>query len=325
MPQDERQSSADRAPTGTRRPEFARCTALEDVLADLARWVGPGADAEARGLAPRTPTLLICGTPRSGSTMLMHLLARTGAVRVPTNLHARFWRAPAVGEAVWRQLRDPAVDFRGELHISDAVADPHPLRSDLGKTTGIDGPSEFWYFWRHHLRFGDPPVLGPDGRAQADVEGFRGHLGLWERAAGRPLAMKALLASWELPFLAEVLPLGLFIDLRRDAADTEASLLRARRHFFGDEAAWYSFRLPDEVDVARLSPAEQVARQVATIRAAVQHGLARIAPRRVFSMQLEQLVRSPGPEWARLQAWLGDHGVHLPALEPHTVHAIQQR
>ena len=297
-----------------RAPAFRRRGHLEEAVSRLARWTTEGADGDAAGRAPQRPTLLICGTPRTGSTLLLQMLSRSGAFRTPSNFHARFFAAPAVGELSWRLLRDPQLDYRGELRIPDEVADPAPFHSDLGKTTGIDAPSEFWYFWRHYLHIGDPPLLGPEGRAAADGAGFRGHLGLWEEVAGRPLAMKALIAAWELPFLAEVLPTAVFVHLRRDRAATIASILGARRQFYGDEGAWYSFRTPDWQELSRLPAQAQVSAQVDQLRAAIDDGLGRVPAARVLQLDHAMLVRQPTDAWSHLAAWLETHGVELPAL-----------
>lgn len=296
----------------TRRQEFARNPALESLLGELSSALAPAASAlAAKHPAPQRPVVLIVGTPRSGSTLLMQWLAASGGFSYPTNLIARFWRAPAVGAMVDRLLFDATVDFRGETRADAPAVD---FRSELGKTRGPRAPNEFWYLWRNLLGFGDPPVLGVEGRARADVAAFQGALGAWEAVAGRPIAMKAMIADWEIPFIAEILPTAIFLDLRRSPEATMASLLDARVKFAGTVDAWYSFRPPVDPGLLIGSPEEQVAVQVRAMRLATEAGLATLPPERVIGWDHEAFCADPGALWARLAAATGAEGA--PHLAP---------
>jgi len=314
----------DNATSEQRRTEHQRLAGLEAVLGDLADAIGPGGDALAqRTPAPRKPVLLLTGTARSGSTVTMWWLARSGAFAVPSNLMSRFWRAPAVGALVERLLFDPALDFRGELSLPAEASQSAAYHSDIGKTRGPTSPHEFWYFWRHFLGLGNPPTLGESGRRDADAEGFSAHLGALEAAKGKPVALKALIASWELPFIAEVLPTAHFLDLSRDPLQTMRSLLKTRERFYGDRARWYSFLLPEMEGVSELSPEEQVAVQVRMTRAAIDAGLAAIHPDRVLRMDYERLCAEPGATWAVLRDWMASRGLTLPERHPDDAPPLQ--
>jgi hypothetical protein len=300
-----------------RQGEHRRIGDLEAVLGDLAAAIGPGGDALARRTpAPEKPVLLLTGTARSGSTVMMWWLARSGAFAVPSNLMSRFWRAPVVGALVERLLFDPALDFRGELTLPAVGEMTAPYHSDIGKTRGPTSPHEFWYFWRHFLGFGNPPTLGESGRRAADVSGFAAHLGALEAARGQPVAMKALIASWELPFVAEALPTAHFLDLSRDPLQTMRSLLKTRERFYGDRTRWYSFLLPEMAGISELSPEEQVAVQVRMTRLAIDTGLASIDPVRVLRLDYDRLCADPQATWTSLRDWMGTRGLDLPVDHP---------
>ncbi len=302
--------------TEQRSPEHQRNSRLEALLATLTAAIGPGGDALAQAHStPKLPVYLICGTPRSGTTMSMAWLARAGTFEVPTNLISRFYRAPAVGAAVHRLLADPSVDHQTELLLPPEILDPAPYTNQLGKTRGPGAPNEFWYFWRYFLGFSDPPALGDLGRARADVAAFCGQLGAWEAVAGRPIALKALIASWDLDWLAAVLPTARFIRLRRDGPATMRSLLGARRRFYGTEEAWYSFRLPGPL-AEGLSPLQQVAAQVRCMDAAIDAGLARVAPERILTLDYDDLCSKPQEAWDQLRAFAARDGVQLPDAHP---------
>ena len=282
---------------------------LESILDTLSEALGAGGDAlaEAAG-SPAWPVVLVAGTARSGSTVLSWWLARSGAFAVPSNLVSRFWRAPAVGAMVERLLTEPALDFRGELSVPPQVSLPEPYAADIGKTRGLSAPHEFWYFWRRTLGFADPPALGPQGRRDADVDAFVGHLAAYEQVMGRPIATKALIAAWDLDWLAQILPTAIFIDLRRDPLQTMRSLLRVRERHSGGRQHWYSFRLPDMSGIAALSPELQVAVQVRRMRAAIDRGLGALPPDRVLTMDHADLCADPATEWHRLREWFAQHG-----------------
>lgn len=282
------------------REELRGHPSLASALADLARVIGPGGDDLARDAGvPRRPIVLVVGTPRAGSTLALSWLARSGRFAVPSGLVARFWRAPAVGALVERLLFD--ADFSG-----DAALDATPSGQ---------GPHDAPDLWRHFLGFGDPPLLGEDGRARADVSGFRGHLAAWERVAERPLAMKALIAAWELPFVAAALPTALFLDVQRDPLATMASLLAAREQWFGDRGVWYSIRPPVPIP-SDASPEEQVAIQVRRMREAIDVGLSAIEPHRVLRVSYEDLCTEPAEPWRALADRLAAAGETLPADHP---------
>jgi len=282
---------------------------LESVLGALSAAVAPGGDVLAQAAGePRWPMVFIAGTARSGSTLLSWWLARSGALAVPSNLVSRFWRAPAVGALVEQLLTDPQLDFRGELHVPPQVSLPSPYAADIGKTRGLSAPHEFWYFWRHTLGFSDPASLGHEGRKNADVRAFLGHLAAYEQVVSRPLATKALIAAWDLDWLGEVVPQALFLDLRRDPLQTMQSLLSVRERHSGSRAHWYSFRLPDMTGIEALSPELQVAVQVRRMRAAIDQGLSTLKSDRVLAIDHAELCRDPAKQWGRLREWYGQHG-----------------
>jgi len=292
---------------------------LEAVLDTLSRALGAGGDAlAAEAGSPRWPVVFIAGTARSGSTVLSWWLSRSGGFAVPSNLVSRFWRAPAVGALVERLLTDPALDFRGELSVPPAVSLPAPYAADIGKTRGLSAPHEFWYFWRRTLGFSDPPSLGERGRQEADVDAFVGHLAAYEQVVGKPVATKALIAAWDLDWLAEVLPTAIFIDLRRDPLQTMRSLLRVRERHSGRRDRWYSFRLPDMSGIDAMSPELQVAVQVRRMRAAIDRGLGTLPPERVLSIDHAELCADPTAQWTRLRGWFALHGPPdaLPQVHP---------
>ncbi len=297
-------------------------TLLEELNAVLARAEDPLCDSAG---SPRWPVVFVVGVPRSGTTLVMQWLAASGLVSYPSNLLARFFRAPYVGARIQQMLTDPRYAFRDELDTLRCTTDPE-LSSDLGKTRGVLAPNEFWYFWRRFF-----PEAGADWRAGAGSAGlepparFVAELALLERAFERPFALKAVIADWNIPFLDGLFPQALFLYIRRDPLFSAQSLLQARERYYGDRRHWYSFRPPEYERLRRLDPVEQVVAQVCATRSAVERGLAQVAEQRRLTIQYEdfcadtqQLTRAL---WERLrrQGFDGprpDRGEALPPRLP---------
>lgn len=226
----------------TRTAAFARDASYEQLLQGLNATL---ADVELPGTAPTRPIVLVLGLPRSGTTVLYQLLAQTGAFTYPSNLVARFYRAPAMGVLLQR-LAAPLLD------------EPRwELASRGGLTDGWYQPHEFGYFWRHHL--GIHEHHEPETPDLADLVL---QLGRMEAAGTGPLLMKNALLVYSIPLLQRVLPTLTVIRIRRDPVDVAASILKMRTRYYGDPATWWSLRPRDVSPVEGASPEAQIAFQI---------------------------------------------------------------
>ncbi len=296
-----------------RRDDHRRNPVLETLLKDLATDLAPASEAVAEnGAEPRLPSVFVVGCPRSGTTLAYQWLASLGLFAYPSNLVSRFPSTPWIGARIERLLTDPACDHNGELTVpQDADADPFSSR--LGKTRGLTAPHEFWYFWRRHLPERETHALSSADLAAIDRDRLLAELAAWERVRDMPLLMKGLIMDWNLPWLAETLPGALFVHVHRDPVENMASLLDARRDFFGREDRWYSFRPPRAVEVADESPAVQVAVQVHDTERGVREGLAAVPDDRWISIDYAEFCRAPGDVHASLASMLRRHGVDTDA------------
>jgi hypothetical protein len=222
---------------------FARNVRLEGLLEELNGLIAP---AEKRALAtherPKYPVLVLVGCPRSGTTLIMQWLARLRGFTYPSNLIARFYRAPYIGARIQQMLFDPSMRFRDELcEFADEGSD---FQSSLGKTRGALEPNEFWYFWRRFFPYGEIQYLDRDDQTRVDGKTFVAELGALEAAFDKPLALKGMIANWNLSLLNELLGNVVFLWVRRDPFFTIQSLLHARQSHSGDTSSWYSFKPP---------------------------------------------------------------------------------
>ncbi len=297
----------------SRRPEFERNAALDAVLEQLNdRLAGVDDPTDAENRMPRWPVVLVVGPPRSGTTLMTQWLARSGVFGYPTNLIARFHRAPEIGALVQRILTDPALQFRDEFSdIGDDFAET-PFRSSIGKTRGLLAPNVFWHFWRRFFPEGETHALDDEALARVDGKGFAASLAALEAALEKPLALKAMWIDWNIPFVSSLLERCVFLYMDRHPFYTVQSILQARERHSGDRRRWWSFRPPDYHTLRRLDPIGQVVGQVDSMKRAVEAGLAALPRQRSLHVGYEAFCRDPATTWAELGVRLSAQGLHLP-------------
>lgn len=241
------------------------------------------------------PIAFIVGAPRAGTTLLIQLLARHLEVGYPSNFMARFWRAPVAAALVerrlWRRRPGPR---------------PIPLESDFGRTRGAASPHEFGWFWRQRLGLDACDALTPAELARADGDGLRDALVALAGVFGRPFVWKSLnYTDYHVRWLHGLLPDARFIWLRRDPLAVALSILRARRHHYGDPGRWWSIR-PRDVEAWRSRPwAEQIAHQIGDVERALAAQTADLPAPAVARLGYEELVADPSGQIRSLAGFLG--------------------
>lgn len=278
-----------------RDPELERLLRLLNEHLERARPFLP------RPAQPAKPVVLVVGCARAGSTLLMQWLARTGLVAYPTNLISRFYKDAYVGALVHRILFD--LDHRGEVFPDKPVGSV--FRSELGRTQGADAPHDFGYFWRNHFAFG---VLQSEAVRTPDAEGIaalRGDAAAMELVFGKPVMLKAMELNWHIPLLRSIFPDSVFLFIRRDPMANAASLVKARRDFFGDERSWYSYK-PTEYPLIKELPAwEQTIAQVICTNRAVEGHLKDVPANDAIEVRYEEFCADPAVLHKRLSERLG--------------------
>jgi hypothetical protein len=293
--------------TGGRTASFSRNMGLEALLQDInsALWVAEQKTLENYHEA-EYPLLLVMGPHRSGTTLFMQWLANTGLVAYPTNLLSRFYQAPIIGAKIQLLLTDPRFNFRDELGEFVQQAE---YKSENGKTKGVLAPNEFWYFWRRFLA--EP---GRDEWSDEELQKSMDTRTMLAELAGmmdvfqKPFAAKGMLFNYNIPFLDSILDKVLFVQIKREPLTNVASVLEARKRQLGDEAAWYSFKIPEYEQLKGLDPVKQSAGQIHYINKAVTKGLVNVNESRKLVVQYEDFCASPKSVFEALTAKIGKLG-----------------
>lgn len=293
-----------------RKQQFVRNQDLESLLSDLNGLLAPVQQGiNSNFQRPRFPLLLIVGCARSGSTLMMQWLASTDQFAYPTNLLSRFYASPYVGALIQQMLINPAYQYKEEFaDVKNSLL----FRSDLGKTSGLFAPNEFYYFWRRFFKFGEIQYLGEQETRSVDADGFFSELASIESVFEKPLAMKGHLIGWNIPFFYDLFSNVLFIHVTRDPVYNAQSLLQAREDFYGDQSQWYSFKPVEYPNLKDLEPYQQVAGQVYFTNRAVQQGLASIDEKNWLSVRYEEFCEAPQNVYEQLRQRLAFLGYDLP-------------
>jgi hypothetical protein len=275
-----------------RTSSFSRNTDLEILLKDINSnlWFSEQTLLQQQGELQYL-IILVMGPHRSGSTLFMQWLANTGLVAYPTNLLSRFYQAPIIGAKIQLLLTDPRFNFRDELGEFTQQAE---YRSEIGKTKGVLAPNEFWYFWRRFLADPSRDIWTDEELRQSmDTRTLLAELVGMMNVFQKPFAAKGMLFNYNIPFLDSVLDKVIFVQIKRDIETNTASVLEARKRQLGDEAAWYSFDIPEKKELMKLNPHEQARGQIEAINSAVDKGMSQVDSSRKLFVQYEEFCANP--------------------------------
>lgn len=256
---------------------------------------------------PEMPVVFVVGAPRSGTTVLMQWLASSGSFGVPTNLLARLYANPYIGGLLQRLVTDPELDYRGEL----AVQHHDAFASEVGKTSGLLAPHEFFYFWRQYLPLDVARPMTRDERGRANMAGLADGMRRLEAGLGRPLALKAIIAQYDIDLVSEAIPTAIFLRTRRDEVANVESILAARRTVSGSESAWFSVRPAGTERLSDSPPLDQAAAQVAWTNDDLDRQLALLDPARVVEVDHTAFCHDPASIYRALNDRMAKRGSQL--------------
>jgi hypothetical protein len=226
-----------------------------------------------------TPTIVfICGTPRSGTTILYQSLVRCGQVGYISNLIARFASNPRLGVRLAQALDLPKV-FTGQ--------------STFGRTEHITEPHEFGRGWLDLLRLETirqpqvPYRLGP---------GAAGRIEQLARTFDQPVVFKSFAYQWFIRELTESLPSARWVYISRDTREAAKSLekLYRCRARCGGGAKWHSAVMRNTMArYGELSLGDRCLRQIEDMVCFLEGEFESIDPDRRAQVHLDDFRRDP--------------------------------
>lgn len=244
------------------------------------------------------PPVFILGVPRSGTTLLYQIMARSMEFSVITNLMALTPRF-MLRLARFSNARVPGKDT--------------PLvPGSYGFLPGLHSPSEAGKVMEKWFLPSGGKFHGRQARAM--------FAGLTART-GRPVLVKSLSLTTRLREVAEAVPEARLVVLQRDPRFVVQSLVRG---FSDTEIAadqWEGVRPPGYEDLPDMTLARQAAWQVGELTKILEQAQSHFHADRILRLTYEDLCDSPGKELSRLAAGLGRpiHPAYVPkSLAPST-------
>lgn len=293
-----------------RRGAYAKDPSGERFLEELNEYLAPRELDLYEDYGIEHSFVFVLGLPRSGTTLLSQLLAYCLDAGYVNNFAARFWRAPVHGIRLARLIA-------GE-------AEEPSFESDYARTRSLLDIHEWGYFWRFWLRKHsfDDVVHAREREDEVDWAGLRLTLANVQHELGKPFVAKNMLGAYHLPRLRRELGPVVYVLIERDPLDAAVSILDARRKYYDDPQAWWSYIPPEYPLLKDRDHWEQIAGQVHYLARFYDRALAEVGEDAVVRVTYEQLARDPSSVLAAVAERAGAGIRQRPPGEfPFRVHA----
>jgi len=187
------------------------------------------------------PIILVCGPPRSGTTLVAQYLINNLDVCYLNNLTSLFPRSPVYANTIFGSwVRPNTGDYE----------------AFYGKTRGLSGANDALYIWDRWL--GSDRESIPEKLVAGSGQKMRAFFGAVESLYNLPIVSKVNKLNTCANLIAECLPNAKFICVRRNPLFLAQSLYIARAKILGDVSSAYGVQhQPSSTD-----PVEDVCLQV---------------------------------------------------------------
>ncbi len=280
---------------------FVKDNSFEAVLADLNEaLLASEIKYVSRFDQPVRPLILIAGTQRAGTTLLMQSLITSFKIGYISNLVARFWQAPYIGALLANELRQKQ------------RPQPPDFTSELGTTYGYDGPHEFGYFWQHWFPYNETHQTSGEALRTMNTRLLRQELAAVESVFDCPLTFKnPIVFSLNMTALSSILPTAVFVVCRRQPLYVIQSTLLSRIRYHGQKDKWFSIKPREYTWLKDLPYPDQLAGQAFYTEQRITESLDEIDPMRYVVVEYENLCAAPEAELERIRCLVADAGREL--------------
>ena len=257
---------------------------------------------------PTYPVVMVVGCSRAGTTLLTQLLASSGDFAYPTNFLSRFAYAPQIGAMIQQMLFNPDYNFRDEFVDIRSSSD---FYSDLGKTKGAMGISEFFHFWRKFFPVYEPTHLSKEELSQVDISLMRSELAAIQSVFDKPFLSKGKMFQYNIDYFDENIPELFFIHIRRDHYFVMQSTMLSRRKYYNNDEIWWAGKPKEYEWLKDMDPFYQIAGQVIYTEKAIDEQLARVNDKRKLICNYEELCDDPNNIYEQLRIKLANNNCQL--------------
>jgi hypothetical protein len=253
---------------------------FEKVIISLNNQLSESQHELIEDLEEAYPTLHILGAPRSGTTLVSQLIPSYLPVAHINNLVAAFWKAPIYG-----------IELSKKLIGTDYLSS---FQSDYGRTTGVNEPHEFGYFWNYHLNYESLEQKPQNHEKNIDWNQISTLLKNMTYSYERPIIFKSFLAGFHADKLYKQLPKSSFIYIKRNLVDNALSILKLREKLNGDINIWGSIKPKQYEKLKNLTVYEQVVGQILCLEHEYLIQLDNIPPENKIITSYESICKNPG-------------------------------
>ena len=235
---------------------------------------------------PLLPILLVCGPPRSGTTLVEQFLINRLDTDYINNLTSLFPRSPLT---INRLLRRWVYPRSGEY------------KAFYGKSRGLAGANDGLYLWDRWL--GEERDQPTEALLPGAESGMQRFFGAMQMCNDLPVVNKVNRLIGCAQLVAPVLPTARFICLRRNPIMLAQSLLLAREQLAGSLTRRYGLHdgtLPLD------DPIEDVCRQVEYLAKQSDLLQSSLGPERSMIVDYEEFCRAPNVLLERIRQQWGD-------------------
>jgi hypothetical protein len=213
------------------------------------------------------------------------------------NLIAAFWAAPCHGIRLSKKVLP--------RRVASSFA------SEFGRTSGIEEPHEFGYFWTRLLGYEE--LAQPEDSQSAAIDWNRVRVVLTNmvEAYGMPIVFKSFMLGWHIQEVQQVLPKTCFVRVRRDSVQNALSVLNTRRGYAADTDTWVGLKPREHAWLENESTWRQVAGQVVFTDAAVTREIQRAGGRNVLDVSYENMCTDPRGFLGQVRDLLNLHGARV--------------
>ena len=218
----------------------------------------------------------IVGLPRCGSTLLHQLIVSNLRVAYISNLIGKFWMNPVAGAIIHQSLFPKGFKSNFESHF--------------GNTNGIFEPSEFGWFWRHHLNLDENDRPGHD----VDLPELNRILSDLVALFNAPLVLDAPYLCNSISTLIKSSNRARVIHLKRSQKAVCNSIFKARQKRYGTLKTFYGAKTTDHQGILQIKdPIEQVVKQVHDLSSEINQQLLNIPSHKIFEINISDLRNQP--------------------------------
>src|SRR4030095_3760 len=225
---------------------------------------------------PKLPLIIVCGAPRSGTSLIAQVLIAHLPVSYFNNLTSVFPRSPIVANLLFGNPIGPK-----QLNYM----------SYYGKSTHFSGPNDALYIWDRWL--GNDRRSIPSTLSHSAKEQLSQFFGAYEQAFERPIIGKNNSLNTCAHLIAEVLDNAYFLCLSRHSEYLAQSLLKARTDIHGNPHTAYGAYASKNPQNGKSDYIEDVCEQVLFYEQKIKEQQRIIGAERFWIVSYENFCEKP--------------------------------